>query len=119
MFPELRIERKVDVAVPAEDEPTANSVVGACRAKSPPVNRENVAYGDVEPIATAPLNVDVAVVDVANKFPTVNCVPVADRAPDPLDVMTELIGNVPVVVMNPASLLNQDNLTDEEAIVLA
>jgi len=60
--------------------------------------------------------VEVAVV-VAKIFPTVSCVPVAERAPEELEVMMELIGYVPVLVKKPASLLNQESLTDDDAIV--
>ncbi len=53
---------------------------------------------------------------VAKMLPTVNWVPVAERTPDPLEVMMELIGK-PVPVIKPESLLNQESLIEEDAMV--
>ena len=51
----------------------------------------------VEPILTAPINVDVAVEEVASKLPTVSCVPVAARLPEALVVMMEFGAKVVAV----------------------
>ena len=63
----------------------------------------------------APAN-DEAEVVVAIKLPTVSWVPVAIRLPEELVVTMELIGNV--LATKLASLLNQESLIEDEAIVL-
>jgi hypothetical protein len=70
----------------------------------------------VVPIPRLPVKND-GVVVVEIKFPTVSCVLVAIKLPEPLDTMMELMGYVPVFDMKPESLVNHDSWTDDEAMV--
>jgi hypothetical protein len=54
MRPALLIEKSVEVAVPALDEPMAKSVDAACEAKLPPVKRLRSAVGVDVPMPTLP-----------------------------------------------------------------
>jgi hypothetical protein len=77
----------------------------------------NFQNGVVVPIPRDPTKKELFVV-VEIKEPTVSCDDVAERTPDALEVMIELIGYVPVLVMKPESLLNHESLTEDEAMVL-
>jgi hypothetical protein len=59
------------------------------------------------------MNVDVAVVDVASKLPTVSCVPVAIKAPDELVVSIELAA----YVAEPLPQAEPDDQTTPEPFV--
>jgi hypothetical protein len=94
-LPEMLSPESVVVPNPRDD--TDSSVAVDDPTTSPSVSpasglTERRAVGDEDEIERAPVKYDVAVV-VARMFPTVNCVPVANRAvPAELEKIRELIG---------------------------